>query len=148
MIDEAVTQMEPLVGTAPACRALGASRASLYRRRTPPGPAPPRPRPASARALSENERRAVLAELHSERFVDSSPAQVWAVLLDEGVHLASVSTMYRLLRAHGEVRERRAQVGRKPRNRPGPARSWSPPSPTSCGRGTSSATRRCWTVRW
>jgi len=35
MIDHAVTEMEPLVGTAPACRALGASRASLYRRRTP-----------------------------------------------------------------------------------------------------------------
>jgi hypothetical protein len=38
MIDQAVAEVEPMVGTAPACRALGASRASLYRRRTPPGP--------------------------------------------------------------------------------------------------------------
>jgi len=75
MIDQAVAEMEPLVGTAPACRALGASRASLYRRRTPPGPRPARPRPASARALSDGEREAVLAQLRSERFVDSSPAQ-------------------------------------------------------------------------
>jgi len=118
MIDEAVTQMEPLVGTAPACRALGASRASLYRRRTPPGPAPPRPRPASARALSENERRAVLAELHSERFVDCSPAQVWATLLDEGTYLASQRTMYRLLEANGELSERRNQLTHPPYQRP------------------------------
>ncbi len=53
----------------------------------------------------------MLAELHSERFVDSAPAQVWATLLDEGRYLASERTMYRLLAGeHGEVRERRAQL--------------------------------------
>jgi len=58
------------------------------------------------RALSAGEREAVLAELHSERFADSSPAQVWATLLDEGRYLASDRTMYRLLAAeHGRVRE-------------------------------------------
>jgi transposase InsO family protein len=69
-------------------------------------------RPAPARALSETERAAVLAELCCERFVDSSPAQVWATLLDEGTYLASERTMYRLLAAEhdGEgVRERRDQ---------------------------------------
>jgi putative transposase len=39
---------------------------------------------ARARALSEEEREAALAELHGERFVDCSPAQVWATVLDEG----------------------------------------------------------------
>jgi putative transposase len=64
-----------------------------------------------ARALSEPERDAVLEVLHSERFVDSSPAQVWATLLDEGTYLASERTMYRLLEArHGGVRERRDQL--------------------------------------
>jgi putative transposase len=49
--------------------------------------------------------------LHSERFVDSSPAQVYATLLDEGAYLASERTMYRLLEAeHGSVRERRDQL--------------------------------------
>jgi putative transposase len=48
--------------------------------------------------------------LHSERFVDCSPAQVWATLLDEGSYLASERTMYRLLAASGEVRERREQL--------------------------------------
>ena len=57
------------------------------------------------RALYAGEREAVLAELHSERFADSS-AQVWATLLDEGRYLASDRTMYRLLAAeHGRVRE-------------------------------------------
>ena len=114
MIDEAVAEMEPLMGTAPACRALGASRASLYRRRKPPGPAPRPPRSAPARSLSDAEREAVLAELRSERFVDCSPAQVWATLLDEGTYLASQRTMYRLLAANGEVAERRDQLTHPP----------------------------------
>ena len=132
MIDEAVEAVEPLVGTAPACRALGASRASLYRRRTPPEPRPRRPRPAPARALSGAEREAVLEQLHSERFVDSSPAQVWATLLDEGTYLASQRTMYRLLAAaNGGVRERRDQLTHPPyarpellASRPNEVRSW------------------------
>ena len=41
----------------------------------------------------------MLEELHSERFVDSSPAQVWATLLDEGRYLASERTFYRILGA-------------------------------------------------
>jgi putative transposase len=57
----------------------------------------------------------VLSELHSERFVDSAPAHVWATLLDEGRYLASQRTIYRLLASeHGEVRERRAQLRHPP----------------------------------
>jgi putative transposase len=90
---------------------LGAAPATIYRRRTPPPPRPKRPRPAPARALCEHERQEVLDVLHSERFVDSSPAQVYATLLDEGRYLASERTMYRLLEArHGGVRERRDQL--------------------------------------
>ena len=97
MIEQTVQELAPIVGTRPACRALGASPATIYRRRRPPEPRPRRPRPAPARALSELERQAVLDLLHSERFVDSSPTQVWATLLDEGTYLASERTMYRLL---------------------------------------------------
>jgi len=118
MIDQAVAEVEPLVGTAPACRALGASRASVYRRRTPPRVREQRPRPAPARALSPSEREAVLRQLHSERFVDCSPAAVWATLLDEGTYLASERTMYRLLAANGELRERRDQLTHPPYTRP------------------------------
>ncbi len=110
MIEQTVQELTPIIGTRPACRALGAAHATIYRRRNPPAPRPARPRPRPARALSDAERAAVLAELHSERFLDSSPAQVWATLLDEGRYLASERTMYRILAArHGSVRERRAQ---------------------------------------
>ena len=119
MIEQTVQELTPLVGTRPACRALGASSATIYRRRRPPAPRPPVPRPTPARALSEQEREALLDLLHSGRFVDCSPAQVWATLLDEGRYLASERTMYRLLaERHGGVRERRDQLSHPPYARP------------------------------
>ena len=48
--------------------------------------------------------------LHSERFADTAPAEIYATLLDEGVYVCSESTMYRLLRERGETRERRRQA--------------------------------------
>jgi putative transposase len=65
--------------------------------------------------LSVIERQEVLEALHSSRFADAAPAQVWATLLDEGAYLGSESTMYRLLRANGEVAERRRQATHPPR---------------------------------
>ncbi|MCA1678312.1 MAG: IS3 family transposase [Actinobacteria bacterium] len=118
MIEQTVEQLTPLIGTRPACRALGAAPATIYRRRRPPAPRERRPRPAPARALSEAEREAVLDLLRSERFVDSSPAAVWATLLDEGRYLASERTMYRLLHANGEVKERRDQLSHPAYQRP------------------------------
>jgi putative transposase len=52
----------------------------------------------------------VIETLHSERFMDKAPAQVWATLLDEKTYLCSPRTMYRILAEHGEVRERRNQL--------------------------------------
>jgi putative transposase len=109
-----VTAAESLaqtVGRAPACRALGIPRASFYRslgQEKQPSPAAPRPTPA--RALTEPERQAVLEQLHSERFQDKPPPQVYATLLDEGKYLCSIRTMYRLLEQHHELRERRNQL--------------------------------------
>jgi len=111
MICETVEALAPVIGTRPACQALGASPATIYRRRRPSEPRPPRPRPTPARALSEPERERVLQVLHSERFVDVSPEETYATLLDEGTYLCSTRTMYRLLEAkHGGVRERRDQL--------------------------------------
>jgi putative transposase len=56
------------------------------------------------------ERQAVLDMLHSERFVDQSPAEVHATLLEEQTYLGSVRTMYRVLADAHEVRERRDQA--------------------------------------
>ena len=100
-----------MIGTRPACRALGASPATIYRRRRPSEPKTPKPRPTPARALSAPERQQVLDVLHSERFVDVSPEETWATLLDEGSYLCSPRPMYRILAAkHGGVRDRRNQL--------------------------------------
>jgi putative transposase len=60
--------------------------------------------------LPPAERQRVLAILHDERFADLPPAEVYATLLDEGKYVCSVRTMYRILHAHAEVRERRRQL--------------------------------------
>jgi len=70
----------------------------------------PAPTSAAGRALAEHERKHILDLLHSERFIDRSPAEMFHTLLDdEGVYLGSVSTFYRILRENDEVRERRDQ---------------------------------------
>lgn len=105
-----MAELAPAVGTAAACRALGVSRATLYRRHQPrsDGTAPVRPKPP--RALTPTEQEQVLTTLHSPRFVDDSPAEVYATLLDQDTYLCSVRTMYRLLAQHDEVRDRRNQL--------------------------------------
>ena len=118
MIMGAVDELAPVLGTRLACRLLGAAPATLYRHRSPPEPRAPRPHSAPARALSPAEQDAVLAELHADRFLDCSPAQVHATLLDEGRYLCSERTMYRLLAARGEVRERRDQLTHPPYAKP------------------------------
>jgi putative transposase len=107
-----VTEIGPRLGIAPMCAALGLPRATYYRRRRPQS-APPPHRP-SPRALSVAERSAVLAVLHEPRFVDLAPAEVYATLLDDGKYLCSERTMYRVLAANHEVRERRNRL-RHPR---------------------------------
>jgi putative transposase len=113
VIEQTIAELVPAVGVAAACRAAGRPRATHYRHhrhsQPPPRPAPSAPRP-QPRALSLGERQQVLDVLHSERFCDQAPAEVYATLLDEGAYLASISTMYRLLHAQGEVGERRRQA--------------------------------------
>jgi hypothetical protein len=107
---EAALAVAPEIRVAPACRALGVSRATAYRHRSPKPASVPRARRRSPRALSNEERARVLAELHSERFGDAAPAAVYATLLDEGTYLASERTMYRIVAANREVRELCAQL--------------------------------------
>jgi putative transposase len=102
-----------------ACAALGVSRATLYRQTELPVPASIATRAPSQRRLGDEERQGVLDVLHSQRFVDQPPPEVYATLLSEGVYLASIRTMYRLLAEYGESAERRAQ--RSPVKHPKPS---------------------------
>ena len=132
-LDQAVVTLAPAVGTVRACRTVGQPRASWYRRhrQSLPPSRPPRPAPApQPRALSQAEREQVLEVLHQERFWDTAPASVYATLLDEGRYLASVSTMYRLLRERGETGDRRRHATHPARVKPelvasGPNQVWS-----------------------
>jgi putative transposase len=103
-----VVEQQPTLGVAPACHALAIPRASYYRWRTPPNRVPVVRR--VPRAVPPEERERILAVLHSDRFAELAPAEVYATLLDEGKYLCSIRTMYRILDAQGEVRERRRQL--------------------------------------
>ena len=126
---EATQELAKYVGVKPACAALRVPRATFYRRRRP-STGHQQPRPTPARALSEKERDKVFDTLCSERFVDRSPAEVVATLLDEDVYLCSERTMYRVLASQVPVRERRAQRSHPEYQKPelmatGPGQVWS-----------------------
>jgi putative transposase len=96
------------IGIKPACDAFGIVRSGFYRGQGPTKESAPRPSPP--RTLSFEERQTVLATLHSDRFVDTAPATVYATLLDEGRYHCSIRTLYRILDEQAEVTERRNQL--------------------------------------
>jgi putative transposase len=118
VIDEHLAALEAVCSIKRACGLLGASRATRYRRRRPPVAGPLAPRPTPPNALTEAERQHILAVLRSPAYCDLAPAQVWARLLDDGIYLCSISTMYRLLAIAGENRERRRQRTHPAKKRP------------------------------
>lgn len=118
------TQLKDDIPISQICSALDLPRATFYRKIKPAehevqqagewGYAPHQPgrlstleRKTHPRALSEEERAKIIDLLHGTRFVDKSPAHVYATLLDEGTYICSERTMYRLLAGRDEVRERR-----------------------------------------
>jgi putative transposase len=105
----AVQELLPVSSVVAACAALRLPRATYYRRIRPRTPVV-LPRPVSGRALTPPERAVVIDTLHSARFVDQAPREIYAQLLDEGRYLCSPRTMYRLLEASLEIRERRDQL--------------------------------------
>jgi putative transposase len=109
---EALDTLTPDVGTKAACEVLGISRASLYRHKGKNHVAAVVPEKHSAppRALGPGEKRQVLDLMNSERFMDKAPQEIHATLLDEGIYLCSIRTMYRILAEHGELKERRNQL--------------------------------------
>jgi putative transposase len=108
----ATVSLGEMVGKKAACEATAIPRATFYRHRGRNTVVEPRERPVPPLALSPVERQAILDVAHEQRFWDSTPYQMYATLLDEGQYLASIRTIYRILSANNEVKERRKQVSR------------------------------------
>lgn len=100
---------EPGVSVNAACAALGLSRATMYRSTSPDTPPAVRERRANPRRLSDDERKAIVDVMHAPEFVDQPPMEVFGKLLSQGIYLASIRTIYRVLAELGETKERRNQ---------------------------------------
>jgi len=103
------------ITTRAAAALTGLSRATAGRKPVTPLRAT---RVVPANRLSPTERKRVVTTLDSARFVDQPPLQVYAQLLDEDTYLCSVSSMYRILGEHSQVRERRRLARHPARVRP------------------------------
>jgi putative transposase len=109
---EAALTLSADIGIKSACESLDVPRSGFYRMQTLKR-APfmePRKRSSPPRTLSLKERQGVLDILHTDRFADKAPQEVYATLLDEGEYHCSISTMYRILDENQEVKERRNQL--------------------------------------
>jgi putative transposase len=113
-------QLSSHVGKKAACDALKVPRATFYRHQANRRPVEQNSQPAPPPLALEPERRQTVVDiLHSERFCDDTPYQIYATLLDEGSYHCSIRTMYRFLNAeHGCVKERRKQVQRPAYEKP------------------------------
>lgn len=109
---DATVSLGKIVGKKAACTAMSIPRATLYRHQGNRTIIDVCQRPSPPLALSPEERQAILDVAHEERFWDTTPYQMYATLLDEGRYLGSVRTIYRVLSANNEVKERRKQVSR------------------------------------
>ncbi len=112
----AVLSLSHDVGKKTACEALQVHRATFYRHQNANNNQSQQHIPVRAeppQALDAEERQAVIEILHSDRFLDDTPYQIYATLLDEGQYYCSIRTMYRILtEQHGSVKERRNHVQR------------------------------------
>jgi len=103
----ATQELAAVTNVKTACAALAVPRATYYRHQRPASNPPARQRPRNSRRYSDGEREEMLTLLNSERFVDKSPEQVFAILAEDDKYVASARTMYRVLSEAKQVRERR-----------------------------------------
>jgi putative transposase len=126
----AARQLANDVGVRKACDVLAVPRASFYRQRQAEPAREATGRRSSPRALTPAERDEVRQTLYRDQFMDKSPYQVYARLLDDGQYLCSVRTMYRILGEDKTLVERRNQLKHPNYKKPellatGPNQVWS-----------------------
>lgn len=112
-------EISRLMSDRQASALTGISRTTPHRYRHKPHGAARKPGPQSTpHALSTAERQRILEVCTAKDAVDKSVAQVYHRLLDTGTYIASMSSMYRVLRADKLVGDRRAQATHPPRVKP------------------------------
>jgi putative transposase len=105
----------------PACAMAGIDARTLQRWKADEGAAtgdrrPTARHPVPSHALSEAERAQIVAVCNEPRFAETPPGRIVPTLADEGIYIASESSFYRVLRAHGQMSRRgRAQPPRTSR---------------------------------
>ncbi len=130
MMNDCVETLAGVISRRAAARLVGVSRASNFRQRHYGPKRPRRPGGPPSNRLPDSQREEVLGVLNSARYCELAVPQVWAHLLDNGVFLCSIATMYRLLAEKGMSRERRRQATHPPKKKPeliatGPLQVWS-----------------------
>lgn len=83
------------------------------------------PHRAPRNSLSEGEKQQVLEVVNTPEHRDLSPKQIVPRMADQGVYIASESTIYRMLRANEQLKHRSASNPPTRRHRPSPK--------TACG---------------
>lgn len=128
--------MESGARCAAACEVIGVSPRTLQRWRDPTGEIsedrrPAAERPAPRNKLSEAERDEIVATCNAPEFASLPPSQIVPRLADQGVYIASESSMYRVLKERGQ-NHRRGRARPPSRSKPpasfqakGPCEVWS-----------------------
>ena len=129
---EGIEALRPIIGLRKACQALGFPRATWQRRMSPATTAQPKQRFRVNQdlCLEPAARKRFLELAHSRELADKAPPQIYFTPLDAGDFICSVRTMYRILAAEQELKERRNQLRHPIYKRPellatGPNQLWS-----------------------
>jgi putative transposase len=128
LVDEMTTEGVSLTA---ATKVLGVSSRTIERWRRQEGGQDQRrgPKRAPSNKLGAKEREQVLRVANSAEYRDLSPKQIVPKLADEGMYLASESTIYRIFREGGQLahREKSRPASRKPDEHvaTGPCQVWS-----------------------
>lgn len=101
------------VTTRVAADLVGVARATATR--TPPATLARTAPRTPVNKLRPLERARILDIVNSPAFVDLPPIQIYARLLDEGIYIGSISTIYRVLKENQLVKDRRRQASHPPR---------------------------------
>lgn len=101
----AAYELSLVTNTKSACNGLNVARSTYYRAMQPTKKK--KKSKDHPLALRIEEKQKVLDILHSPCFIDKTPYETYASLLDQNQYLCSISTMYRILNEQNEVKERR-----------------------------------------